>query len=277
MKQTSPKKLGLALSGGSTYGTAHVGVLKCFANHGIKIDMVSGTSAGTMVAACFAFQMPIEEIAELARGLNWRKLSSFARSTLGINTNKKMGAFLTDTLGDVNIENATIPLAIVATNIETHEMVLMQRGSLREAIRASTCIPGLFVPVEHDGMLLVDGGLTENLPLTALEKMGADIKIGVDLAAYPQKYRPRNAFEVLMSSITVLHEHRDAALRHKADILIKPDLSRFNSNEFKELEAMIDEGYRAAEAVMPQIKKLLEPEKVPGLFIRLRSSLFGRL
>jgi NTE family protein len=241
-------------------------VLKCFADHGIKVDMVSGTSAGAMVAASFGFDMPVEEIAELARGLDWRKLSSFARSRLGINTNKRMGIFLTDTLGDVKIEDSNIPLTIVATNIETHEMVLMRSGSLREAIRASTCIPGLFVPVEHDGMLLVDGGLTENLPLTALEKMGADIKIGVDLIAHAQTYRPKNVGEVLMSSITVIYKHRDAALRHKADILIEPDLSRFNSKEFKDIDAMIDEGYRAAEAVMPQIKKLLEPEKAPGLF-----------
>ena len=276
MKQAK-KKLGLALSGGSTYGIAHVGVLKCFADHGIEIDLISGTSAGAMVAATYAFGLPVGEIAELARNVDWKKLSSFARSMLGVSSNERMGAFLTDILGDVEIEGAKIPLAIVATNIETHEMAVLRSGNLHKAVRASTSIPGLFVPVEIDGKLLVDGGLTENLPLTALHEMGADIRVGVDLAAHPLLSRPKNMAEVLVSSFNIIWEHRDAALRHKADIFIEPDLSRFSNKEFKNADAMIDEGYRAAEALMPRIKKMLEPEKEAGILARISSFLFRPL
>lgn len=255
MKQKSVPTIGLALGGGTTLGMAHVGVLMAFAEKDIPIDYISGTSAGALVAGCFAFGMPLPQLIEITRNLNWKKLSKFGYSKLGINSNKPMGEFITDTLGDVQIENAKIPLAIVATNIETHEMVILRSGSLREAIRASTCLPGFFTPVEIDGALLVDGGLTENVPLTALEEMGAAIKIGINLSAHPTVLRPRNMIDIMSSSLTILGRHRDSDLATRADILIEPDLHKFDSSKFKDIEQIIEEGYKATMQRIPSIKE----------------------
>ena len=106
------KTVGLALSGGSTLGIAHVGVLKAFAEEGIPIDYVSGTSAGSLVAGCHAFGMTPDQMEETMKTLNWRKLSRFAYSRLGVRSNKPMEAFLTDLLGDVDMDKAQIPLAM---------------------------------------------------------------------------------------------------------------------------------------------------------------------
>lgn len=248
------QKIGLALGGGSTYGIAHIGALKALTEHHIPIDCISGTSAGSIVAACFAFGMPLEQMIEMTRNLNWKKFSRLTYSRLGYHSNKPMGAFLTDVLGDVNIEDAKIPLAIVATNIETHRMVTLRSGSLREAVRASTCIPGFFTPVEIDGALLVDGGLTENLPISALEEMGATMKIGINLVARPMPFRPKNLTDIINASFTILSLHRDRDLPRRTDVLIEPDLNQFDSSKFKNIDDMFEEGYQAALKAIPAIK-----------------------
>ncbi|HCC05432.1 TPA: patatin [Patescibacteria group bacterium] len=250
-------KVGLALSGGATLGIAHVGVLKAFADHHIPIDYISGTSTGSLVAACFAFGMPLSQMIEITEGLDWKKISKFGYSRLGINTNKPMSVFITDLLGDVKIEDANIPLAIVATDIESFEMVVLREGSLHEAIRASTCIPGFFAPVELNGRMLVDGVLSENLPLTPLDEMGAVIKIGVNLSSNPVKVRPQNILEVISNSYTVLSRHRDVNLNSRADVIIEPDLNKFDSRKFKDADQILEEGYNAALKAIPVIKEII--------------------
>ncbi len=259
--KSAPQKIGLALSGGSTYGVAHIGVLVALAQAKVPIDCISGTSAGSLVAACFAFGMSPEDMVGLTTHLNWKKFSRFAYSKLGLRTNKPMAAFLTDTLGDVNIEDAGIPLAVVATNIETHKMVIIRKGPLQDAVRASTCIPGFFTPVEINGELLVDGGLTENVPLTALDEMGATVKIAVNLLGSSEHTRPKNVFDVLSRSVDILSLHRDQHLAHTADVLIEPNLAAFNAMSFKEMESIFGAGYEAGLRAIPKINALLNLEK----------------
>ncbi len=257
-----PQKVGLALGGGSTYGVAHIGALVALTEAKIPIDCISGTSAGALVAACFAFDMPLDEMATLTKTLNWKKFSRFAYSTMGLRSNEPMNAFITDALGNVKIEDAHIPLAIVATNIETLEMVTFRSGPLQPAVRASTCIPGLFVPVEIDGAQLVDGGLTENVPLTALNEMGATLKIGINLINNKTISKPKNVFDILVASFQILSSHRDQNVPVHADIIIEPDLSPFDSMSFKNGEGMYNAGYSAAKKAIPLIlEKLQTTEK----------------
>ena len=250
-------KVGLALSGGATLGIAHVGVIKALTEHNIPIDYISGTSTGSLVAACFAFGMPLSQMIEISDSLGWKKISKFGYSKLGIRSNKPMSVFITDLLGDVKIEDAKIPLAIVATDIESFEMVVLLEGSLHEAVRASTCIPGFFAPVELNGRMLVDGALSENLPLTPLYEMGAEIKIGVNLSSNPVKIRPQNILEVIGNSYTVLSRHRDVNLNSLADVIIEPDLNKFNATKFKDADQILEEGYNAALKAIPEIQEKL--------------------
>ena len=275
-KALQPHKVGVALGGGSTLGLAHIGVLRALTESGIPVDYISGTSAGSLVAASFAFGMPLPQMIETSKTVTWKKLSRFGYSKLGLNSNRPMGTFITDMLGDVNIEDAKIPLAIVATNIQTHDMVVLRTGSLHEAIRASTCIPGIFTPVEVDGAMLVDGGLTENVPLTALTQMGATFRIGINLSANPVGYTPRNMLEVLSASFTILSRHRDLHLAQHADVIIEPDLRPFDSTKFKNVEEIIEAGYAATREMVPRIQELLAPKPEVPTSIRARvRSWFG--
>ena len=259
--KTPPQKIGLALSGGSTYGIAHIGVIAALEEANIKVDYISGTSAGSLVGAYLAFGLTSSQMFELTRGLDWKKLSKFTFSRMGLKSNEPMATFLTDTLGDVRIEDAKIPLAIVATNIETHKMVVLTKGPLNVAVRASTSIPGLFTPVELDGQVLVDGGLTENVPMTPLEDMGATVKIAVNLLNATAYSRPKNVVDVLNKSIDILSLHRDQHLANRANVLIEPDLSSFDSMSFKSSQKLFDAGYAAGKAAIPNIKKVLAPKQ----------------
>lgn len=272
------KTIGLALSGGSTLGIAHVGVLKAFAEEGIAVDYISGTSAGALVAGCYAFGMTPEQMEETMKSLNWRKLSRFAYSKLGVRSNKPMEAFLIDLLGDVDMDKSQIPLAIVATDIIKHEKVVLRHSRLVDAVRASTCIPGYFTPVEVNGRLLVDGWLTENLPLSPLKDFGADVIIGVNLAVNPPHVRPEHLLDVVSASFSMLARARDQHYLQDANVLIEPELTRFDSAKFKDVEHIMEEGYRAAMKAMPQIKAVLgkRRSRTPGKVKRWFKRLIGR-
>lgn len=265
-------KVGVALGGGATLGAAHIGVLQALVEAGIPIDCISGTSAGSLIAACFAFGVPLPQMVEMAHDMSWKKVSKFGRSRLGLSSNEPMGMFITDILGDVRIEDARLPLAIVATDIEHRSMVMLRSGRLRDAVRASTSLPGIFVPVEIDGQLLVDGGLMENVPLTALSQMGATFRIGVNLFAHQSTTRPKHIVDIIAASFAALSSHRDKTLAD-ADCMIEPDISRFNMMKFEDIEQVIGQGYQAAIAVMPQLKAQLQERTVmhkEGVFARVR-------
>jgi NTE family protein len=261
LKKIENIKIGLALSGGSTFGIAHIGVLKALIENNISISCISGTSAGSIVASLFAFEIPIEEMIIFSKNLDWKKFSRFSYSKLGVNNNEPMSKFIENILGNVKIEEAAIPLAIVASNIETYEKVVIKEGNLTEAIRASTCIPGLFVPVLVNGNLLVDGALTENLPLTPLTEMGADFKIGVNLMSHSSKKTPKNIFDVITNSYTTLSRTRDLNIKSEADVLIEPDLSKFDFSKFDDAEKILQAGYEATIEMMPIIKEKIKAKE----------------
>jgi NTE family protein len=251
------KKIGLALSGGSALGIAHIGVIQSFEDHGIAIDCISGTSAGAFVAACYVFGVPMSEAAKAVENISWHKFSRFFRSAMGIATNQIVGDLLIKLIGhDVNIEDAKIPLAIVATDIGTGEKVVFRSGSVVDAVRASTAIPGLFVPITKDGRLLMDGGLVENLPIKELADLHADVKIGVNLARWRSYKTPKSIIGVMMNSVDIMVFHQSIAHGALADIIIEPHLEPYTSSDWGKVGPLIKEGYRAATLAIPEIKKI---------------------
>lgn len=252
MSISSPK-IGLALSGGAALGIAHIGALQALADHNIKISCVAGTSAGAVVAACFAFGMTPAQISERAKNLSWYKLSNFSFSRMGLTTTDAIGKMMVEILGDVNIEDAHIPLAIVATNIENGEAIIFKKGSLAQAVMASVCIPGMFVPTEYQDKMLTDGGLVKNLPLSLLSEMGAEFKIGVNLAKWRKYKKPTNLIDVTLSALDILthkQTNQDALL---ADAIIEPHLEQFTTSDFKKAAELINEGYRATVFALSKI------------------------
>jgi NTE family protein len=255
-------RVGLALSGGSTWGIAHVGAIAALREADIPIDMISGTSAGAVVAALYAFGVPLEQMADAAKKLEWKQISSFAYSRLGVRTNAALAKIIIDMIGEVHIEAATTPLAVVATDLETGEEVILRTGSVAEAVRASSAIPGYFAPVEIDGHLHADGYLTENLPLQPLIEMGATFTIGINLAGETFGARPRNVSEVIGRSLEILYRHRARDIVQKADVLIEPNLGKYHPRSFKEAQEIYDEGYRSAQRAIPLIQAKLAAERL---------------
>lgn len=233
---TTDASLGLALGGGGALGAAHVGVLRALEERRLRPGVVVGTSAGSLVGAAYATDLPLRSIEKLVRKATW---STFGR----INVSPKLGlldtAALVDTIrglvGEPLIEELSIRFAAVATDPIARKEVAIDRGPLDVALRASIAVPGLFPPVWHEGRLLVDGGLAANLPLAAAKAMGAERVIAVRL-------RPEWVRLPIVPSLD-----RITALEQEPGVtVIRPDLAGMAQWSRSDVPRLIEAGYVAA-------------------------------
>ncbi|MDT9545943.1 MAG: patatin-like phospholipase family protein [Chlorobium sp.] len=239
-------KPGLALGGGAVLGAAHLGVIRAFEELEIVPAMVSGTSIGSFVAALLAFGKSWNEIAGVIQDFDWLDLSGLSISQFGLLSNKKFGSVVNDLLGQKNIEDAAIPLAIVATDISTGRKVVLEKGDVAMAVMASSCIPGLFRPVDYAGALLVDGVLMENVPVSPLVEHGLSPVVCVDLLARHAFSRPENIVGLLLNSFYSAVTNTTRMQTAAADLCITPDLSAFNLIDMAQIPDIIEVGYREA-------------------------------
>ena len=181
------RRVGIAFGGGSTHGIAHLGVLKAFAEKNVEFEFIAGTSVGAIVGALAAGQLPFNEIDTLTRSIEWPGLMSLSWSGRGLMQNLKLRTMIDKALGDRKIEQLPIAFGAITTDIATGTRVVIRKGAAGIAVDASCSIPVYFTPVKIDGRELVDGGLTEPVPVIALREMGADIVIGVDVAFRPNE------------------------------------------------------------------------------------------
>jgi NTE family protein len=242
----SGRRIGLALGGGAVLGAAHIGVLKAFEALQIKIHCIAGTSVGAVVATLYAFGIPLSEIEHFALHVKWHDTSRLHLSKMGLLSNESLGRMVQGWLGNACLQDAAMPLAIVATDIERAEKLVLCNGDIKTAIMASTCVPGVFVPVETGGRILVDGGLLENVPLSPLCSMGADFRIGVDLTARREYPRPHHIFDVMINSIELALSCSTRIQTQAADLLICPDLSVYSFVDTGHVQELIEKGYEAA-------------------------------
>lgn len=277
-------KVGLVLSGGAARGLAHIGVLKALEEQGIKIDAIAGTSMGAVVGGLYASGYRIDELEKLASNIDWQaalsdappredvpfrrkqddrdflvkqKLSFRDDGSLGLplgviqgqNLSLLLESLLAHTSDTRDFDKLPIPFRAVATDIANGEKVVFRKGHLPQVIRASMSIPAVFAPVELDGRLLVDGGMTDNIPLDVARQMGVDVAIVVDIGT-PLRNRKQltTVVDVLNQSITLMtrsnSEEQLAALK-SSDVLIQPSLAAFGVTDFGKAQEMIDAGYRA--------------------------------
>lgn len=239
----SPKKIGLALGGGAALGAVHIGVLKAIDELDINIEYISGTSIGSLIAALYAFGKSPEQIKDVALKLNWLDVSKLKISKYGILNNSKIKSFIRDQIGNVSFDNSKIPLSVVATDLISRKKVVLSKGLVGDAVLASTCIPGIFSPVKQNDMLLVDGGVVENVPVPTLEELGAKFKISVDLTSHRKATKPKNVVDVIISSINLAMMSSTIRNTSKADIQISPNLGKFSPIDSKKTKELIDIGY----------------------------------
>lgn len=247
------KKVGVAFGGGGLRGSAHVGILKVFAEYNIPIDFVAGTSIGSAVAALYA------------SGYDWEKLDFLfskydIESILKVRPNRKgfipaqgyVDLIRTCTRGK-KIEEMDIPLKIVAVDLISHKKIVFDRGDTALAVRASSAIPGVFTPVKMGNMLLVDGFLLDNCPGGVVRGMGADVVIAISLYA-PDFSELNNIFDIIDRS---LHVATSSFQKIDGDVIMKPIPHYIPPLDPKGISQAFAWGEKCAREYIEEIVKLI--------------------
>ncbi|MEO6656467.1 MAG: patatin-like phospholipase family protein [Pyrinomonadaceae bacterium] len=267
MTHHTHKNIGLALSGGGARGFAHIGVLKVLVEHNIPIDMIAGTSAGSIIGGAYAAGMSVDELISMASKVGWTNMTRPSLSPLGLLSNAPMGKFLAKYFPVSRFEDLLIPFSAVACDFEKgEEAVFKDAGDLIFAIRASCAVPGVFAPLKNaNGRLFVDGGVIAPMPTDAVRQMGAEIVFAVDLLACGATFRtrPRTAIGMLFQSAMSLLRAASRNQHYHADIVIEPQIAHLRPDEISKRDEFISLGEAAALEAIDKIKAVIESD-TPG-------------
>lgn len=263
---TAPAKIrvGVALGGGFARGLAHIGVLKVLEEENIPVDLIAGTSVGSVIGAAYASGISAKELEEISTLVRFKDFSRWTFSRFGIFNNDKMAVFLRKVLRCKTFEELRIPLAVAATDVVTGEAAVFTSGELIDPVRASCAYPGIFLPVNVNGRLLVDGLLAHSVPTIPLRKMGADRVIGVSLSAsWVKKQGPRHVFDVIGQCFSIAQDNMCGVWKSAADLVLEPAIGEFSYDDFVRAPELIKTGEVAARAALPQIRSWFpEPKAV---------------
>lgn len=285
-------KVGLVLSGGGARGVVHIGVLKALEKNNIPLDLIVGTSVGSVIGGLYASGYSPDQIANIMGSIDWndiyrdetQRTSLFLqqkgehdRYLLPIRFNglspyiptafspgQKVLTILSDLFLKAqyqarnNFDNLKAPFRVVTTDLISGKRVVLKEGNLAESINASLAVPLLFAPVAIDSMLLVDGGLCSNLPVDAAKEAGMDIVIAVDVTSRLRSRDELKApWEIADQVTTIMSVLPRKLQQRQADILIQPELGDFSNTDFKRINEMVEVGENAAENKTNEIKKLI--------------------
>ena len=254
-----PLKIGLALGGGAARGFAHVGVIQVLEENGIRPDLVVGTSAGSLVAAIYASGktgaqlQAVAENMEEAAFTDWT-LPIFSR---GVLRGEALARYVNAQVGGKLMENMALPLGVVATDLGTGQGILFQRGDTGVAVRASSAVPAVFLPVKIGSHEYVDGGLVSPVPVRYARQMGADIVIAVDISSAPENNPSADTVQILLQTFAIMGKSINTFELRDADIVVRPSLIGMKSADFTSRKKAIESGRQAMQSVLPQLKLAL--------------------
>lgn len=263
------KKVGLALGSGGVRGLAHVGVIRALLAHDIPIDYIAGSSIGAWVGAHFSLFQDMEILTELTVGKRREKLRALFEPSWhgGLIGGKKIQGLLSRWLGSASFHDTVIPFAAVTTDVVKREMRVFTEGELVPAIQASMAIPGIFKPIVHEGHVLIDGGVSNPVPIDVVRRMGADIVIGVNLYRLSEQESGGSTdaggfMDVTRRTLEIMHYSLAAKCMESADIAIEPPVGRYAgwTDYFMERdgERVVEMGAIETERIMPILKKILQ-------------------
>jgi NTE family protein len=255
-----PPKIGLALGGGAARGFAHVGVIQVLEESGVRPDFVVGTSAGSLVAALYASGRNGQQLQQVAETM---EEAAFADWTLpifnrGMLRGEALARYVNAQVGSRPIEQMPLPLGIVATNLSTGLGVLFQRGDIGTAVRASSAVPALFLPVKIGNQEYVDGGLVSPTPVGYVRQMGAELVIAVDISSAPEGNQAGDPIQILLQTFAIMGKSINSHELRDADVVVRPALAGVGGADFTARRRSIDAGRTAMQRLLPQLKAAIE-------------------
>ena len=255
-------KVALVLGGGAARGFAHVGVIRALEQEKVPIDLIVGTSVGSLIGAIYAYDMSSMELEWTAFLLEKDSLFDYGMFTaftgMGVAKGDKLEEFVKSKVPVENIENLKIPFAAVATDLNRGTRVILDKGSVAKAVRASSAIPGVFPPVDHQGRMLVDGGVIDNIPVSVAREKGADIVIAVDIGENLLNFNITNLLDVMQQSIAIMGAENAKYKKREADVLIAPKIGDVGMLDFTQKKRCMMAGIEATQRAMPDIKAKIE-------------------
>jgi NTE family protein len=247
-------RIGLALGGGAAKGFAHIGVIKMLEANGIHPDVVSGTSAGSVVGALYASGMDAFQLQETANALDQASIRDVRLFSGGVVQGQKLQDYVNQQVKNRPLDKLNVPFAAVATQLETGQRTVFVRGNTGQAVRASSSVPGVFEPVEINGKHYVDGGVVSPVPVDAARQLGADVVIAVDISSKANGTNPQGMLGIVGQSISIMGQKLGEQELARADVVIRPKVNQIGSTDFEQRDQAILEGERAALAAIPAIK-----------------------
>ena len=266
--QSEQPVVALALGSGGDRGFAHIGVIKVLEANGIRVDMVLGTSAGSVVGALYAGGFNGAELEKLALGMDREKLKDFDISRRGYVRGEQLQDFINRALKNRSIEQLDKPFVAVSTQLSSGRVVAFNHGNTGRAVRASSSIPGVFYPVMINGEEYVDGDLKEPVPVTLAREMGADFIIAVDISQQPRDHEELNdIIDILTQSLRIMRQSILANDLEYAQVVIRPAIGNTPKIDASSKVRLIKAGEEAATAALPVIREWLQKiaaEKAPA-------------
>lgn len=260
-----PPKLGLALGGGAARGFAHVGVIQVLEEAGIRVDLVTGTSAGSFVGALYASGRNAQQLQQIAETLEEATFADWMLPLFnrGVLRGEALSRYVNQQTGGRGIEQLPLPLGVVATDLRTGEGVLFRRGDLGTAVRASSAVPSVFQPVAINGREYVDGGLVSPVPVRYARQMGADVVLAVDISSAPEGNAATDPLRVLLQTFAIMGKSINAWELREADVVVRPLLPGVGGTDFAARRRAIEAGRTAMRDALPQLRARLGALRSP--------------
>ncbi len=250
-------RIGLALGGGAARGFAHIGVIQALEANGCAPDLVVGTSAGSLVAALYASGKTGTELAALADAMDETAFADWVYPGRGLIKGEALARFVRDKTGGRMIEQMRLPLGIAATDLDSGEGVLFQRGDTGTAVRASSAVPAVFQPVRIGKREYVDGGLSAPVPVHHARAMGAEFVIAVDISAVPEGAATGDAARMLLQTFAIMGRSIKNYELRDADLVLQPKLNGVSGADFTTRRQSIVAGREIAMAHLAELRGLL--------------------
>lgn len=262
----------LVLSGGAARGYAHVGVIKALEAHGLRPDVVVGSSAGSIVGALYASGLAPAELERAISALGGNDFGDLdlpglgvLPGSMGVIRGEGLRRFIDERVMRRRIEDFPMRFAAVATDLASGEPRIFNAGDAAAAVRASSAVPGVMAPVPIGGRLYCDGQVSSPLPVDAARRLGADYIVAVDVVYPPEDAAPRTALGVLFQAFTISAHRLKAAEASRADIVISPGIARTSTQlSFRHREGLVEAGERAALAAIDGLRPVFVQARRPG-------------